>query len=122
MLTRRPLPDELTAAWTAPLAQRPIRADVVATIKAIDKRDTLAAARRLHERPLPTLLAWAPEDLTFPVRFAERLAATIPGARLELIAGSRAFVPHDQPERLAELITDFTRESEAPQGAHVRAI
>jgi pimeloyl-ACP methyl ester carboxylesterase len=112
MLTRRALPDELTAAWSAPLAEGPIRADVVATLKAIDKRDTLAAARALHERPLPTLLAWAPEDLTFPVRFAERLAATIPGARLELIPDSRAFVPYDQPRRLAELITEFTRQTE----------
>jgi pimeloyl-ACP methyl ester carboxylesterase len=58
------------------------------------------------------LLAWAPEDLTFPVRFAERLAATIPGARLELIPDSRAFVPYDQPRRLAELITEFTRQTE----------
>jgi pimeloyl-ACP methyl ester carboxylesterase len=113
MLTTRALPDELTAAWSAPLAEGPIRADVVATIKAIDKRDTLAAARRLHERPLPTLLAWAPDDLTFQLRFAERLAATIPGARLELIPGSRAFVPYDQPERLAELIAQFTRETDA---------
>jgi pimeloyl-ACP methyl ester carboxylesterase len=122
MLSRRPLPDELTAAWAAPLRERPIRADVLATLKAIDKRDTLAAARRLHERPLPTLLAWAPDDLTFPVRFAERLAATIPGARLELIPDCRAFVPHDQPERLAELITDFTHEAEAPRSAQARAI
>jgi pimeloyl-ACP methyl ester carboxylesterase len=122
MLSRRPLPDELTAAWAAPLAERSIRADVLATIKAIDKRDTLAAARRLHERPLPTLLAWAPEDLTFPLRFAERLAATIPGARLELIRDCRAFVPHDQPERLAELITHFTHEAEVLQSPQAPAI
>ena len=63
-----------------------MRADVVATLKAIDKRDTLAAAERLRERPLPTLLAWAPDDRMFPLRFAERLAAMIPGARLEQIA------------------------------------
>jgi pimeloyl-ACP methyl ester carboxylesterase len=122
MLSRRPVPDELTAAWAAPLQERAIRADVVATIKAIDKRDTLAAANRLHEHPLPTLLAWAPDDLTFPVRFAERLAATIPGARLERIPDSRAFVPHDQPERLAQLISDFTHEAQAPESAQARAI
>lgn len=107
MLTHRPLPDELTAAWTAPVRERAIRADLVATLKAIDKRDTLAAAERLHEHPLPTLLAWAPDDMMFPLRFAERLAAKIPGARLEQIADSRAFVPHDQPERLAALIASF---------------
>jgi pimeloyl-ACP methyl ester carboxylesterase len=113
MLTHKPLPDELTAAWAAPLGNPAIRADAVATIKAIDRRDTLGAAERLHERPLPTLLAWAPDDLIFPLRFAKRLAETIPGARLELIADSRAFVPFDQPERLAELIAEVVAEDEA---------
>jgi pimeloyl-ACP methyl ester carboxylesterase len=107
MLTHRPIPDEITAAWAAPLRDPAIRADMVATLKAIDSRDTLAAAAALHERPLATLLAWAPDDLAFPLRFAERLAGMIPGARLERIADSRAFVPEDQPERLAELIASF---------------
>jgi pimeloyl-ACP methyl ester carboxylesterase len=107
MLSHRPLPDELTAAWVAPLSERAIRADMIATLKAIDKRDTLAAAERLHAQPLPTLLAWAPDDLMFPLRFATRLAAMIPGARLEQIQDSRAFVPEDQPERLAELVAAF---------------
>jgi pimeloyl-ACP methyl ester carboxylesterase len=107
MLSHRPIPDELTAAWVAPLSEPAVRADVVATIRAIDKRDTLDAAARLHERPLPTLLAWAPDDLMFPLRFATRLAAMIPGARIEQIPDSRAFVPEDQPERLAELIATF---------------
>jgi hypothetical protein len=31
----------------------------------------------------------------------------IPGARLEQITDSRAFVPQDQPERLAELVAAF---------------
>jgi pimeloyl-ACP methyl ester carboxylesterase len=111
MLSHKPLPDELTAAWTAPLRERAIRADMVATLKAIDKRDTLAAAERLHEHPLPTLLAWAPDDLMFPLRYATRLAAMIPGARLQQIPDSRAFVPEDQPELLAELIEAFVAES-----------
>jgi pimeloyl-ACP methyl ester carboxylesterase len=113
MLSHKPLADELTASWMQPLGERAVRADVVATLKAIDKRDTLAAAERLRERPLPTLLAWAPDDLMFPLRFAERLVAMIPGARLEQIADSRAFVPQDQPERLAELIATFVREQAA---------
>src|SRR5580692_9213629 len=113
MLSHKPLPEELTAAWMAPLRKRAIRADMIATLKAIDKRDTLGAAERLHEQPLPTLLAWAPDDLMFPLRFATRLAAMIPGARLQQIADSRAFVPQDQPERLAELIAAFVEEHAA---------
>jgi pimeloyl-ACP methyl ester carboxylesterase len=110
MLTHRPIPDELTAAWAAPLRDRAVRADVLRTLKAISSRDTLAAAAALGERPLPTLLAWAGDDRIFPLRLAERLAAMIPGARLEQISDSRAFVPEDQPERLAELIAAFLAE------------
>ncbi len=117
MLSHTQLPDELTAEWLAPLRRRDVRADAVATLKAIDKRDTLDAAKRLGERPLPTLLAWAPDDLMFTLRFAERLAATIPGARLEQIADSRAFVPQDQPQRLAELIAEFAQRQAVPVAA-----
>jgi pimeloyl-ACP methyl ester carboxylesterase len=107
MLTHQPIPDDVTAAWAAPLRRPEIRADMVATLKAIDRRDTLRAAEVLREQPLPTLLAWAPDDMMFPIRFAERLQAMIPGARLERIDSSRAFVPEDQPERLAEVVTEF---------------
>jgi pimeloyl-ACP methyl ester carboxylesterase len=120
MLCHKPLPDELTASWVAPLAEPAIRADLVGILKAIDKRDTLGAAERLAERPLPTLLAWAPDDRVFPLRFAERLAAMIPGARLERIADSRAFSPQDQPERLAELIATFVGQQVVDGRAAVR--
>ncbi len=89
---------------------------MTATVKAVNKRDTLAAARALHDRPLPTLLAWAPDDRVFPIRYAERLQAMIPGARLERIADSRAFIPFDQPGRLAELIGAFVARGAQPAG------
>jgi len=42
--------------------------------------------------------------------FAERLRGAFPDARLERrVAGSRAFVPEDKPERLAGLIGTFLR-------------
>jgi pimeloyl-ACP methyl ester carboxylesterase len=117
LLTHRPLPDELTGSWLAPLEDRAIRADALATLKAIDKRDTVAAAERLHEHPLPTLLAWGRDDVAFKLRYAERLAELIPGARLEPIAGSRTFVCEDQPGRLGQLISGFLCElhSAAPR-------
>lgn len=114
MLTHNAIPDELTGDWLEPMGDPAIRADMVATIKAIHKRDTLAAARRLGERPLPLLLAWAPDDLVFPLRFAERLAAIVPGARLEKVPHSRAFVPYDQPDLLAELVDGFVGEHASP--------
>lgn len=113
-LTHRPIPDEITAAWVAPLADRAVRANVLATLKAIDKRDTLQAAERLHEHPLPTLLAWANEDRIFPLRFANRLLSMVPGAQLEQIEDSGAFVPEDQPAKLAELIETFLQQNTSP--------
>lgn len=56
------------------------------------------------------LLAWGADDPFFPLALAERLRDAIPRARLSRIAGSRAFVPEDQPERLAALMDDFLRE------------
>jgi pimeloyl-ACP methyl ester carboxylesterase len=109
MLTHRPIPDELTASWTQPMRRPEIRADMVAFLKAIDNRDTLQAANVLRDHSLATLLAWAPDDRIFPIRYAKRLQDMIPGARLETIADSRAFIPEDRPERLAELISEFAR-------------
>jgi len=109
LLTHRPIPDHLTASWTAQLADPAIRADVLATIKAIDKRDTLRAAERLHEHPAPTLLAWAPEDRVFPPKFGERLRSMMPGARLEQIPDCGAFVPEDQFEKLVEVVLPRTQ-------------
>jgi len=105
MLSHATIPDELTAQWGAPLMQAAIRADVVTTLKAIDKRDTIAAAEALSARPVPLLLAWAPDDRAFPL-----------GAQLEEIPRSRAFVPIDQPKRLAELVDGFVRRDRSADG------
>jgi len=112
MLTHEPIPDELTASWMQPLSDPAIRADAVATLKAIDKRDTLAAADRLAREPLPLLLAWAPDDFAFPLRTAQRLAEIVPGAQLREIPRSRAFVPEDQPQALAAAIAAFAHEAQ----------
>jgi pimeloyl-ACP methyl ester carboxylesterase len=56
------------------------------------------------------------EDRLFKPTFAERLAATIPGARLEWIEDSYTFVSEDQPERLAQLVEEFARDG-APAAA-----
>ncbi len=77
----------------------------------MDAADTLAAAERLRGFRRPALIAWAPEDRFFKLRFGQRLAAELPDARLELIEDSLTFVPEDQPRRLAELVGSFARES-----------
>jgi len=96
--------------WMRPfLSNREIRRDTVKVLRGIHPRYTIEAAERLRSSDRPTLIAWAEEDRFFKVSFAERLAASIPGARLELILDSYTFVSEDQPERLAELISSFSR-------------
>ncbi len=107
-LTRRGVSDALADAWVRPFFDLPgTRRDVIATIAAIDSADTIEAARRLRAFDRPALVIWADGDRFFPRRLAERLAADIPGARLERIADSYAFTPIDQPARTAELIAGF---------------
>jgi pimeloyl-ACP methyl ester carboxylesterase len=47
------------------------------------------------------LIVWGEEDVWIPVDRAHRLAALIPGARLELIKGAGHLVQLDQPVALA---------------------
>jgi pimeloyl-ACP methyl ester carboxylesterase len=112
--------DELTRSWMQPaISSRRIRADAAAVLRSIAPRYTLEAAQRFGSFGKPVLIAWAPEDRFFKMRFAERLAHDFPHARLELIEDSYAFVPIDQPERTASLIAAFARElAGAQQPAH----
>jgi pimeloyl-ACP methyl ester carboxylesterase len=101
----------LTRSWIEPaLASRDIRREVAEILKGISPRYTLEAAERFGDFTKPVLLAWAPEDRFFKLRYGERLAADFPNARLELIEDSYTFVPIDQPQRTAELIAAFARE------------
>jgi pimeloyl-ACP methyl ester carboxylesterase len=112
LLTKRPIPDEITRGWIEPSLTDPlVRRDAIGLVRAVDSRDTLDAAKKLRDFDRPTLIAWAREDIVFKPRFAERLAGDIPNSRLEWIEDSRSFVSEDQPERLAELIGEFVRES-----------
>jgi pimeloyl-ACP methyl ester carboxylesterase len=91
--------------------------DATKLLRGISNRQTLAAAERLRTFDRPVLIAWAPEDRFFKLRYAQRLATEIPGARLERIEDALTFVPLDQPERTAELIATFARDTQAPRAS-----
>jgi pimeloyl-ACP methyl ester carboxylesterase len=101
----------LTRSWIEPaLASKAIRREIASVLSGISNRYTLEAAQHFGEFTKPVLIAWAPEDRFFKLRYGERMAREFPAARLELIEDSYAFVPIDQPERTAELIATFARE------------
>jgi pimeloyl-ACP methyl ester carboxylesterase len=107
-LSKRAVPRQVSDAWLAPyLSNRAIRRDTQQFVRAINKRDTLAAAEQLPNFRRPVLLAWAPEDRFFPLAHAERLSKLFPNARLEHIEDSYTFVSEDQPSELARLIHSF---------------
>jgi pimeloyl-ACP methyl ester carboxylesterase len=108
-LTVRPLPDELLAAWFAPLHDQHIRSDLRSVLQGISAEHTLNAAERLRTFDRPALIAWGNRDRFFPLRDAERLAQTLPCARLETIENARTYVQLDQPQRLADLLLEHLR-------------
>jgi pimeloyl-ACP methyl ester carboxylesterase len=105
---RTTIPPELIASWMRPGLHDPgVKRDAKKVTAGMNKRYTLEAAEKLRGSQLPILLAWAPGDRYFPVRYAERLASEAGNARIVQIADAKTFVPLDQPQRLAEAIAQF---------------
>lgn len=101
-------PAGLVESWAAaPKKDKGVMRDVTKLAVGMDKRHTLAAAESLRGSEFPLLLTWAPGDRFFPIRYAERLAGEVGGAKLARMPDSATFVPFDQPDRLAAEIADF---------------
>jgi pimeloyl-ACP methyl ester carboxylesterase len=99
----------LTGDWLEPARTDPaVRRDLIKALRGISSRYTKDAATKLRSFDKPTLIVWGRDDRFFKPRYAERLAGEFPKARLEWLDNARAFVPIDQPQRLAELIAGFT--------------
>jgi len=107
------IPPELVASWMEPGQTDPgVKRDLKKVTVGMDNRHTLEAAEKLRGSELPILLAWAPDDRFFPLRYAQRLAAEAGNARIVEIPDSKTFVPIDQPGRLADEIAAFVTAEE----------
>ncbi len=112
VLTSDPIPADLYAGWVAPARDDAgVRRDLAKVLRGITPSETMRAIEVLRRADRPTLIAWGRRDRFFKPAFAERLAADIPGARLEWLPEARTFTPLDVPERLAALIGEFARAS-----------
>lgn len=100
----RPLPDDaldsLVAPWRGPEGQ----AAFYRQIAQADQRWTDDVEPRYPTIDVPTLVVWGEEDAWLPLEQGRRLAATIPGARLETVPGAGHLVQLDQPVRLATVL------------------
>ena len=111
VLTKSKLDSELLEDWVRPGLDDPgVRRDSGKFLRGSSPKQTMEAARKLENFHSPTLFAWAPEDRWFPIEHAERLAASMPDARVVRIDDAKTFVSIDQPERLAAAIDAFVRE------------
>lgn len=87
-----------------------VRADLARLLRAVDARDTYAAAEGLRGFDKPALVLWAADDKLFPRAHGRRLAELLPQGRFATIASSRTFVPEEQPEHLATMCAEFLSE------------
>ena len=91
------------------LASKRVRRDANKVIKGFGPDVTNAAAAALRATTLPFLVAWGADDKAFKPALAERFCAEVPTARLVMIEDCKTLVCWDQPQRLAQLISDFIR-------------
>ena len=116
-LTHGDLPHDLIDSWVAAyFADQGVRRDLRRLTAALGDDDFMnEIAAELATFTKPALLAWAADDKFFPAEHARRLAAILPDARLELIAGSRTWVMRDQPQQTARLIAGLAHRAAARQ-------
>ncbi|WP_458316990.1 alpha/beta fold hydrolase [Mycolicibacterium brisbanense] len=98
--------DVLTREWVHTTRSNPaIAEDLRQFTLSLRTEVTTGVAARLPEFDRPTLIAWSADDVFFELGDGERLAQTIPNARLEVIDGARTFSMIDRPDRLADLLS-----------------
>ncbi|MBA2681054.1 MAG: alpha/beta hydrolase [Ktedonobacteraceae bacterium] len=102
--------DVLDAVFGSFLHNEGVQRDVTKVLQGISNRYTLEASRAFGSFQHPVLLVWGKNDPFFSARFAVRLQQAFPSATLEFVSHSRAFVPEDQPELLAQRIMEFVHE------------
>ncbi|WP_217251148.1 alpha/beta fold hydrolase [Streptomyces sp. AC602_WCS936] len=74
-----------------------------------DQRHTDEIQDRYSTIGVPTLVCWGEDDAWIPVAKGRELAAAVPGARLEPIAGAGHLVQEDAPAELTAALLAFLR-------------
>jgi pimeloyl-ACP methyl ester carboxylesterase len=81
----RKIEDAFVDAYAAQLRERAGRRALRATARGMISADFASLLRRCGDIRAPVLLLWGSEDRIVPLSVGERLAATIPGARLVVL-------------------------------------
>jgi len=111
-VAKRPFEREVLDSFVRPqLTSHGTRRDFVKVLRRLTPDHTQAAARHFGAFDKPVLIVWSHDDRLFPFEHAERLAKAFPKSRLETVPDSYTYVVQDQPERTAELIRVFVKET-----------
>ncbi len=112
LVSGRKMDTGILDAYMEPLIHdRGVRRDLTRFLSRVSNRYTLEAARSFGTFDRPVLIAWGENDVVFSSKLAHRLRRDFPNATLQFVPNSRAFVPEDQPDRLAAVIRTFVRDS-----------
>ncbi|MGW6731429.1 alpha/beta fold hydrolase [Streptomyces sp. NPDC055013] len=101
--------DRLSRPWLGEVGQSAFYRQIAQA----DQRYTDEVQERYGEIGFPTLVCWGEDDTWIPVAKGRELAARIPGARLEPIAGAGHLVQEDAPAELTAALTSFLREQKS---------
>jgi pimeloyl-ACP methyl ester carboxylesterase len=81
--------------------------------RALRTEELSSRMEEVERLDIPTLVVWGAHDQFQPLSNGSRLAAAMRYARMEVIEDAGHFLPEDAPERLADLILEFTANLEA---------
>jgi pimeloyl-ACP methyl ester carboxylesterase len=79
------------------------------TIRAIGRKQTLAAARTFGAFDRDVLVLWGTDDVFFPPALGRRLADAFPKSTFHAVGNAKLFLAIDQPAIVATAIVDFAR-------------
>jgi pimeloyl-ACP methyl ester carboxylesterase len=90
-----------------PYATEVGKTSLVRDAAALDTNQTQELVPRLAYVGVPTRVIWGVDDTFQPVKWGERLAWEIPGAKLVRVEHARHFVMWDQPHAVMTALYDF---------------
>jgi pimeloyl-ACP methyl ester carboxylesterase len=107
---------ELIAMYETPFAGVEGRRAYLRAARALRTDELATRMAEVEALRLPTLVLWGDQDVFQPIAYGERLAAALEKGRLMRIMNAGHFSPEDEPERLAELILEFSAQAQGRDG------
>jgi pimeloyl-ACP methyl ester carboxylesterase len=91
--------DDTIETYLRPFLRSPKRThDIERFVNAFDNRHTVQIETKLKRLQVPTLIAWATDDIYFDVEWSRWLEKTIPGSRKRMeFESARIFFPEERP-------------------------